>query len=84
MVHFLDTPRFSVSDQALLFRVIRAGFHTRRKKFINAVSEGMGIEKKLLGDILMKLGISADARAEEVSLEEFVKITNEMARGDRK
>lgn len=67
-------------NEESLFKIIRAGFNKRRKKFVNSVYESLGIEKNKLMDILTQKGISVDIRAEKLSLDDFIQISNELGR----
>lgn len=69
--------KIKVSDKELLFKIIKASFAMRRKTLLNSLGSAsiMGIGKKELSDILLKLEIQENARAENLSLEEYVQIT---------
>lgn len=63
-------------DRKKLFKVVRAGFSKRRKTILNALSSyGFDIEKDEIRVILEKIDISPRERAERLSLEDFIKIT---------
>ena len=72
--------KIAVSDKELLFKIIKASFAMRRKTLLNSLGSAglMGIGKKELAEILAKLKISENVRAENLSLEEYVKITDLM------
>ena len=69
--------KIAVSDKELLFKIIKASFAMRRKTLLNSLGSAgiMGVGKKELTEILAKLEISENVRAENLSLEEYVKIT---------
>ena len=69
--------KIAVSDKELLFKIIKASFAMRRKTLLNSLGSAglMGVGKKELAEILEKLEISENVRAENLSLEEYVKIT---------
>lgn len=75
---FLDKPSVKVSDEKLLFKIIRGAFNQRRKTVINSLSrtEVLGLPKEELTRILDKCGISPLSRPENLSLEAFAKLTN--------
>lgn len=61
------TPKVTVADEVLFFKIIRAGFSQRRKTLSNAL-------KPLIPDvkaILLDTGIDPSRRAETLSMEEF-------------
>ncbi|MFH1452537.1 MAG: 16S rRNA (adenine(1518)-N(6)/adenine(1519)-N(6))-dimethyltransferase RsmA [Armatimonadota bacterium] len=71
----LSGPRYRCSEETL-FKIIRASFSQRRKKIINSLANsGIAESKEKLLDIFKKAGISPDARAENLSMEDYVKLT---------
>ena len=70
---------FAVSDEALLFRVIRASFNQRRKTLPNALSAGLGLDRGEIELALEKCGLDARVRGEALDLGAFVQITDELA-----
>ncbi|MCK5158085.1 MAG: ribosomal RNA small subunit methyltransferase A, partial [Candidatus Heimdallarchaeota archaeon] len=57
-----------------LFKIIKIGFSSKRKKLINNLSAGLHIEKEQSEEILSKAEINLNARAQELSLEKWRKI----------
>lgn len=74
------SPPFSVQDEALLFRVIRAAFGQRRKTLLNSVSAGLGMSRDVLGDCFAESDISPGMRAEQLSLEQFARLADTICR----
>lgn len=74
----LDKPSVKVSDEKLLFNIIRGAFNQRRKTILNSLSrkEVLGIPKEELLRILEKTGIDPLSRPEGLSLSAFEKLTN--------
>ena len=70
----------TVSDEALLFRVIRAAFNQRRKTLVNALSSGLGIGKETLEEVLQACALDTRIRGEVLDLSGFVGITDEIYR----
>lgn len=58
-----------------LFRIVRAAFSQRRKQLINPLSAELRISKEEAARLLSDCGIKTTARAEELTLEEFIRIT---------
>ncbi len=71
-------PPVYARDEALLFRLVRAGFRQRRKTLVNALS-GAGIAKEEAAALLRQAGIPETARAEELTLEMFAALANAAA-----
>jgi len=70
-----EKPLF-VTDEELLFKIIRASFEKRRKTILNSLhSSGKFRSKEILSMQLEKIGISINRRPETLSLQEFVNIT---------
>ncbi len=65
-------------DEKLLFRTIRAAFEQRRKTLVNALANGgiLGGDKERIRDVLQGLNISPGARGEELTLEQYCKIAD--------
>ncbi len=60
----------AVTDEALLFRLIRAAFGQRRKTLPNSLGSA-GYDKATLLSALQQAGLSPTARAEELTLAQF-------------
>jgi 16S rRNA (adenine1518-N6/adenine1519-N6)-dimethyltransferase len=76
-----DKPCVSVKDEGLFFKIIKAAFSQRRKKIVNALSEGgLNKDKKQMWEILEACGIAPERRPQTLSLEEFAMLANLLAR----
>lgn len=64
----------SEDEEKLLFRLIRAGFSQRRKQLVNPLSGELHKSKEELSALLGQLGIRPTARAEELTLEDYIKV----------
>ena len=74
-----ETPKVHVENEALFFDVIKAAFLQRRKTLSNALAAYFpGFSKEDIGEILISLGIRADARGEMLSTEQFAAVANEI------
>lgn len=56
------------------FRIVKAGFSAKRKKLRSSLSGGLALEKTAVEALLQSVDISADARAEDLSLDEWRRI----------
>jgi len=54
------------------FRVVKAGFSAKRKKLRSSLAGGLGVSKQEAEDILRKATISPEARAEMLSLDQWM------------
>jgi 16S rRNA (adenine1518-N6/adenine1519-N6)-dimethyltransferase len=65
------TPLFDDVTAKDFFRVVRAGFSEKRKKLRSSLSGGLHLEKSLVDELLVKAGVSDQARAQELDLEDW-------------
>ena len=68
----------TVSDEALLFKVIRAAFNQRRKTLVNALNAGLGLPKERAEKVLISCGFDPKIRGEVLDLGGFAIITDEI------
>lgn len=61
-----------------LERVLRSAFLKRRKTILNSLSSGLDISKEETSDILKSLNIDENFRAENLSYEDYLKITKKL------
>jgi len=69
---------FKINDEGLLKRVIKAAFNQRRKTLVNSLKV-LGVEKEKLMSVLDHCAINPQRRGETLSLEEFIKLANELS-----
>lgn len=62
------------AEEKLLFKLIRSGFSQRRKQLVNPLSAELGLPKSELAEILGTLGLKPTSRAEELTLEDYIKL----------
>lgn len=73
------TKKYPVKDEKLFFRIIKASFSQRRKQMINPLSAELGISKAQMSEILEKSGIKPTARPEELTMESFTTLCNNIS-----
>ena len=75
---FLRKPAVAVSDEKLLFKIIRGSFNQRRKIVLNSLSrvEVLDMPKDDLTRLLAKARIDPTVRPETLSLDDFARIAN--------
>lgn len=69
-----DKPPVELKDENLFFKILKAAFGKRRKILSNSLKSIINEPK----NFLLKIGIDPMKRAEELSIEDFAKITNEI------
>jgi len=62
-------------DEKAFFRMVKAGFSAKRKKLRSSLAGGLGISKPDVEALLERAGVSADVRAEALSLDEWIRLT---------
>ncbi|MBQ8790731.1 MAG: 16S rRNA (adenine(1518)-N(6)/adenine(1519)-N(6))-dimethyltransferase RsmA [Ruminiclostridium sp.] len=67
-----DEPPYKVENEKLFFEVIKQSFSQRRKQLINPVSAFFKVSKAELSSAMEQAGLKLSARAEELSMDDFV------------
>ncbi|WP_287386095.1 16S rRNA (adenine(1518)-N(6)/adenine(1519)-N(6))-dimethyltransferase RsmA [Lachnospira sp.] len=76
-----QTPAYDVKNEKLLFNLIKASFLQRRKTMLNSVSNGLGnVTKEDLANALESMGLPKTVRGEALTLEQFVELSNLLAK----
>jgi 16S rRNA (adenine1518-N6/adenine1519-N6)-dimethyltransferase len=68
--------RPGVTDEKRFFRFVKAAFSERRKQLANPVSRALGTDKESVKRALGGCGINASARAQELSVDDFIRLYN--------
>jgi 16S rRNA (adenine1518-N6/adenine1519-N6)-dimethyltransferase len=76
----LPKPRIDVSDEKMLFAVIKASFTQRRKTILNGLSNSLNFSKDIINESLVSAGINPGIRGEKLTLEEFGRISDEISK----
>lgn len=58
------------------FRVVKAGFSSKRKTLLNNLSSSLHLEKEVIEKTLQKINIKPNQRAQELSINDWEKLTN--------
>lgn len=61
-------------QEKAFFRIVKAGFSSKRKKIRSSLSGGLGISKQEVETFLAKAEISPDARAEDLATPDWLRI----------
>ena len=64
----------SGEQERRLFTVIKGAFSQRRKTLQNTLGSSLGLPKPAVADALLKIGQKPTARAEELSMEDFIRL----------
>ena len=72
---------WNILDEKLFFRTVRASFAMRRKKLSNGLASGFPeLGKTGAAEVIEACGFDANVRGETLSIPDFAKIANEIAR----
>lgn len=78
-ISFFDQPPAPADNEEFLFKVIKAAFGKRRKNLRNSLSKSeLGIETNLIMEALAASSIDHNRRAETLTIEEFVFLSNNL------
>ena len=67
----LEQPRVNVGDEEIFTRLVRSAFAMRRKTLLNNLVSGFSLNREQAAACLAAANLSAQARAEELSLADF-------------
>ena len=75
-----DEPRVRVSDEKMMFKIIRAAFNQRRKTLTNSLSNAsdLGYPKDRIAGVLKDMGLDERIRGEALKLEQFADLTDRL------
>ncbi|ETR65477.1 MAG: hypothetical protein OMM_14190 [Candidatus Magnetoglobus multicellularis str. Araruama] len=66
-------------DENALFKIVKAAFGKRRKTINNALRGGLSYDASQISEALHQAGIDPIRRAETLSVDDFVNLTNTFA-----
>jgi 16S rRNA (adenine1518-N6/adenine1519-N6)-dimethyltransferase len=72
-------PRYDTLNNELFEKVVRHAFRHRRKQLINNLTEPFNLNKDRLENAMAAVGLKKNIRAEQVTIEQFLKLTDAMA-----
>ena len=68
--------RNKIDDRELYFRVIKGAFAQRRKTLANSLNASIGVEKKVIYDILKEMGLKETIRCEQLNMNQWTEFVN--------
>ena len=74
---YKDAP-IKAKNEKLFFALVRNAFANRRKTLVNNLNAAYHIDKEDLGEMLTKLDINPQVRSEALSVDDFVRIAQEI------
>lgn len=67
-------PLVAPEDEKNFFRLVKAGFSAKRKKLRSSLAGGLALDKQAVEALLAAAGISPDARAEDLTIEDWCRL----------
>lgn len=74
----VEKDKFLGADLKVIRDIVRCGFSSRRKMLINNLMKDFKFTRQQAEELLTKCGLSLTCRAEELSAEEYVKISQQL------
>jgi 16S rRNA (adenine1518-N6/adenine1519-N6)-dimethyltransferase len=81
LVHLVRRPPPFETPSSELMKIVRAAFSQRRKTLVNSLTSGLELEAEHVRGALSSAGLSEQARAEELSVEDFDRLARSMTSG---
>ena len=81
VVRFRPEKKVEVFNERAFLATVKAAFTTRRKTLLNCFSRELRLPREVVRDILSESEISEKARAEQLRVEDFIRISNIIQRG---
>lgn len=75
MIEIFNSKNNCEISEKEFFRIVKAGFAAKRKKIAKSLSANLAISKEQTAEILEKYKISPDLRAQDLNIEEWLKIS---------
>lgn len=74
-----DKYKQQVKNEKIFFKVVKAAFSQRRKTILNSLANGLKLDKEKTKVLLEKTNIKENLRAENLTMEQFIKLSNELS-----
>lgn len=72
---------YAISDYKLFFKVLKACFLGKRKQLHNTLTNNLNLEKEKVIEILSRVKLSPEVRPQELSIEQWVSLVDEIKKG---
>ena len=72
----LENNNFNITNEKLFFQIIKYAFMQKRKTLLNSLTNSKIASKETLEKMLLSLNLNPSIRAERLSIEDFVNISN--------
>jgi len=75
VMHRREKPLVDHDHEKTFFRVVRAGFGEKRKKLRSSLAGGLALDKVVVDQMLSEADIAHDARAQELSVDDWLRLS---------
>lgn len=72
------TPKYKITDEKKLFRILRACFAGKRKQLHNTLTNNLKLDKNFVNQILTELQIDLSARPQQLSIEQWLTLSDKI------
>ena len=78
LVEIKRKPDINLQNQKIFFKVVESAF-SQRRKMLKSTLKGLGLEDLQLKELFEKTGISQQMRAEQLSVTDYQRISEQVA-----
>lgn len=75
-IKLYDEPKYTVKNEKRFFSLVKGIFAQRRKTLVNSLSNSVGVSKAEIQNALSKMGLEPTVRAENLTMEEIVALSD--------
>ncbi len=77
-IDLFKKPKYILADEKIFFKIVKACFSGKRKQIHNTLVNNLGLEKNSVLEILSSLKIKPEARPQELSIQEWIELTDKI------
>lgn len=77
-IKLFPKPKYKIADEKKFFKILKACFAGKRKQLHNTLANNLHLEKEQVLKILDELKIKPEARPQELTIEQWVKLTDKI------
>lgn len=70
---------YTVRDEKLLFKIVRAAFNQRRKTLVNALASGLGLDKAAAEHCIADCGLDIRVRGEALTIAQYAELCEKIS-----
>jgi len=79
IIRLIYEPKTKEAPPSVFFLIIKAGFSQPRKLVINNLSQKLSLKREIIEEVFQKLNIDLKSRPQNLSLDQWLKLTKELA-----